>query len=374
MQATVNIPVVQVDQSRVNILNLDSAQLAEQLKEMQEPRFRADQILSWIHQKQCLDFNLMTNLSLALREKLSLRYHITLPKIVKEFQSVDGTIKWLIQPQPGSANVIETVYIPERQRATLCISSQVGCILDCKFCHTGRQGFNRNLNVAEIVGQVLLAKQRIHSLDPNLNAITNIVYMGMGEPLLNEKNVTTSLGILLSDHAHGFSKYRVTVSTVGIVPAMKRLKAISSASLALSLHAPNDQLREQIIPINSKYPVSDIIAVCREYFNNSKRKVTIEYIMLDQINDSNEQAKELTRLLHDIPCKINLIPFNPFPGSAYRASPKSTIERFQKQLMKSGFITTVRKERGSDILGACGQLAGTVLNKRTTYARPSTSN
>lgn len=372
MQAAIAIPIVNSAQARANMLDLGSVGLESMLKELGHPRFRANQILKWIHQKHCFDFEQMSNLPLKLRQDLSSQFTIALPEIDSEYHSKDGTIKWLIQPHGSNNNLIETIYIPEKNRATLCISSQIGCILDCKFCHTGQQGFNRNLKVSEIIGQVLQAQLRISQLDdPNLKPITNIVFMGMGEPLLNEKNVITCLDLLLSDQMHGFSKYRVTVSTVGIVPAMKRLKLSSPASLALSLHAPNDDLRREIMPINDKYSLKQLMDICREYFNESKkRKVTIEYIMIDKINDQKQHAIELAQLLKTIPCKINLIPFNPFPGSEFIRSTPEAIKQFQARLMKSGFVTTIRAERGSDILGACGQLAGMVQNRKKSFSKP----
>ncbi len=370
MNLAIDVPIVQASVSqKINLLSMDKSGLESWLATMNEPRFRADQILKWVHQKKCFDFEQMTNLKQSLREKLSTTCAIKLPKMAREFKSSDGTIKWLFEPFETNNNLIETVYIPEDNRATLCISSQIGCILDCHFCHTGRQGFNRNLNAAEIIGQVLAAQIILEKNPTPLQPITNIVYMGMGEPLLNEKNVLISLNLLLD--THDFSKYRVTISTVGIIPAMRRLKTLSQASLALSLHAPNDSLREKLMPINQKYPLKDLLDVCKSYFDDQKRrKVTIEYIMIDQINDQPEHSKQLIKLLSTLPCKINLIPFNPFPGSSFKASKRENLMRFQKTMMNAGFITTIRKQRGNDIASACGQLAGMVQNKKTKFSKP----
>ena len=260
--------------------------------------------------------------------------------------------------------IVETVYIPEDKRGTLCISSQVGCALECSFCSTAQQGFNRNLTTAEIIGQVVIANRSLKCIPRNERVISNIVFMGMGEPLLNFKNVVRSMNIMLEDNAYGLSKRRVTISTSGVVPALERLKELTDVSLAVSLHASNDELRDELVPINKKYPIKELLAACNKYIEGeTKRKVTIEYVMLDGVNDQPQHARELIKLLKNLPCKINLIPFNPFPNSGYETSPDAVIDRFRNILVKGGVMTTTRKTRGDDIDAACGQLAGKVIDK-----------
>jgi 23S rRNA (adenine2503-C2)-methyltransferase len=348
----------------VNLLDLDRAGLVRYFAEQGEKPFRGTQMLQWLHQQHVDDFGAMSNLSKALRERLHSMAEVTMPDIVTEHRSDDGTCKWVLRLTGG--NCIETVFIPDRDRGTLCVSSQVGCALDCRFCSTAQQGFNRNLTVAEIISQIRIAIRRLRVLGDvaRERAVTNVVFMGMGEPLLNFNNVVTALNILLDDFAYGLSKRRVTLSTAGVVPALDRLREVSDVSLAVSLHAPNDALRNELVPLNRKYPIAELLAACRRYIaGQTHRSVTFEYVMLDGINDQPQHARELMRLLEGLPAKINLIPFNPFPNTTYKRSPPEVIERFQTLLMKAGYITTLRKTRGDDITAACGQLAGQVQDR-----------
>ncbi len=318
--------------------------------------FHARQVLKWIHKHGVTDFDQMTDLSKKLRAQLKLMSEIRVPEIILEQPSRDGTCKWLLELDCN--NRIETVMIPDDGRTTLCVSSQVGCALDCSFCSTAKQGFNRNLSVAEIIGQVWVAVRTMEQ------SLTNVVLMGMGEPLANLDAVVDAMSIMQDDLAYGLSKYRVTVSTAGIVPALYELGKVSDVSLAVSLHAPNNALRDELVPINKKYPLEELIPACREFVRGDKRrKITWEYVMLDGINDSDRNAKELIRLLEGTPSKMNLIPFNPFPGSGYKASPPERIEAFRQRLMKAGIISITRKTRGDDIDAACGQLVGRVKDK-----------
>ncbi|MCI0653964.1 MAG: 23S rRNA (adenine(2503)-C(2))-methyltransferase RlmN [Methylococcaceae bacterium] len=346
------------ESGRTNLLDFDQKSLEAFFAEIGEQRFRAPQVLKWIHQKGVADFGEMSNLSKDLRQKLAATCEIRTPGIVFDRTARDGTRKWLLDA--GSGNRIETVFIPQENRGTLCISSQVGCVLDCSFCATGKQGFNRNLSVAGIIGQLRMASAM---LEP-ARRISNVVLMGMGEPLLNFDNVVRAMDLMLDDVAYGLSKRRVTLSTSGVVPAIYRLRDTIDVALAVSLHAPDDALRDQLVPINRKYPLAELIPACRDYSAAVKhRKITFEYVMLAGVNDSPEQARALSRLLSRVPCKINLIPFNPFPGSGYRCSDPEVIARFQELLMSSGYITTVRKTRGDDIDAACGQLVGRVEDR-----------
>lgn len=347
---------------KVNLLNFDRAGLEAYFTQIGEKPFRAAQVLKWIYQFGVDDFNEMSNLSKSLREKLSKEAEIKLPDIVTEQISDDGTIKWLLRLDSG--NSIETVFIPENDRGTLCISSQVGCALECSFCSTAQQGFNRNLSTAEIISQVVIANRALKCIPRNERVISNVVLMGMGEPLLNFDNVVTAINIMLEDNAYGLSKRRVTLSTSGVVPALDRLKEVSDVSLALSLHAPNDELRNELVPINRKYPIKELLAACKRYIaGETKRKITVEYVLLDGVNDTPQHARELVKLLKDLPCKVNLIPFNPFPNSGYETSSNEAIERFRNIVVKGGLVTTTRKTRGEDIDAACGQLAGKVMDK-----------
>lgn len=351
-------------ESKVNLLNFSRDSLAEYLLALGEKPFRAGQLIKWIHQMGETTFDGMTNLSKALRQKLADHTVIQPPEVVWDQASTDGTHKWLIRL--FDSNCIEMVFIPEKNRGTLCISSQVGCGLNCSFCATARQGFNRNLSIAEIIGQVFIAYRRL-SQDGTIRdrVITNVVLMGMGEPLLNFDNVVQAMDLMMDDFAYNLSKYRVTLSTSGLIPQMQLLKERSLASLAVSLHAPNDLLRNELVPLNKKYPLQPLMEICKNYYENEPRRVvTFEYVMLANVNDTESHANELVKLLRNIPCKVNLIPFNNFPNSGYKRSSSERIEHFQKILIKSGLNTRVRKTRGSDIDGACGQLTGRV-NDRT---------
>lgn len=353
---------------KVNLLNFDRQGLEAYFSGLGEKPFRAAQLLKWIYQFGVDDFSEMSNFSKSSREKLSEIAEIKLPEIVTEQHSDDGTIKWLLRLDSG--NSIETVFIPEDSRGTLCISSQVGCALECSFCSTAQQGFNRNLTTAEIISQVVIANRALKCIPRNERVISNIVLMGMGEPLLNFDNVVAAMNIMLEDNAYGLSKRRVTLSTSGVVPALDRLKEVSDVSLALSLHAPNDELRNELVPINRKYPIKELLVACKRYISGeTKRKITIEYVLLDGVNDKPQHARELVKLLRDFPCKINLIPFNPFPNSSYKTSSPDAIERFRNIVVKGGLLTTTRKTRGKDIDAACGQLAGKVMDKTKRNTR-----
>ncbi len=346
-----------------NLLGMDRDQMTQFFVSMGEKPFRATQVFKWIHQFGVADFQQMTNVSKALRQQLPEICSVSVPEIAMQQDSDDGTIKWLLRLDDG--NCIETVFIPESNRGTLCVSSQVGCALDCRFCSTAQQGFNRNLSSSEIIAQVWIANKVLGKLPKGDRKITNIVFMGMGEPLLNLEALITVIKILLDDNAYGLSKRRVTVSTAGVVPALKRLREHCDVSLAISLHAPNNALRDQLVPLNQKYPLEELMEACRYYFagDTKLKQFTIEYVMLDGINDSRKQARELAAVLRGIPCKVNLIPFNPFPQSQYRRSPEQKIEAFQKVLIQAGLFTITRKTRGDDIDAACGQLAGRVKDK-----------
>lgn len=355
--------------TKINLLDKGLKQMEAFVLTIGEPKYRAQQLLHWIHQRGVTDFNQMTNLSKSLRQKLQDSAEIKVPEVILERSSADGTYKWLLRLDDG--NAIETVYIPEKTRGTLCVSSQVGCALNCSFCSTGKQGFNRNLSLAEIIAQVWIAVRTLapEGLDKN-HAVTNVVMMGMGEPLLNYKPVVDAMALMMSDIAYGLSKYRVTLSTAGVIPAMRQLRKDSDCALAVSLHASNDELRNQLVPLNKKYPLKELMSVCREYFlNEKKREVTFEYVMLDGVNDQIEHAKQLVDLVKNVPCKVNLIPFNPFPQTDYKTTPWPQIEKFQRYLMKAGVSTWVRKTRGDDIDAACGQLAGEFTDRTGRHQR-----
>ena len=345
-----------------NLLNFDAQQLTDWFATQGEKPFRARQVLRWIHKIGESDFTAMTDIANSLREKLQQQACVTAPAVQREELSNDGTRKWLLNV--GTGNAIETVYIPEADRGTLCVSTQAGCALDCSFCSTGKQGFNRNLSVAEIVGQLWWANREIGK-DKNGNwPISNVVFMGMGEPLLNFNNTVSALRLMLDDNAYGLSRRRVTVSTSGVVPAMDRLREECPVALAVSLHAPNDALRDELVPINQKYPLRELLAACNRYLESAPRDfITFEYVMLAGVNDSEKQARELVSLVRDVPCKFNLIPFNPIPQAPYQRSSAEAIRRFRDVLMHAEIVTTTRKTRGDDIAGACGQLAGQVLDK-----------
>ncbi len=365
----------------INLLDFDLAGLTRYFAEIGEKPFRAKQVLRWMHQMGADDFGQMSDLAKSLREKLTQQAVISVPQVRSEHRSTDGTVKWLIDT--GTGNAVETVFIPEDDRGTLCVSSQVGCALACTFCSTGRQGFNRNLSVSEIIGQLWVANRALGSaLSPNSpplaegagalreklvkgeRIISNVVMMGMGEPLTNFDNVVTALNIMLDDHAYGLSRRRVTVSTSGVVPAMDRLREACPVALAVSLHAPNDALRDVLVPINRKYPLAELMAACQRYLTAAPRDfITFEYVMLEGVNDSVSHAKQLIALTRDVPCKFNLIPFNPFPDSGYVRSAPEAIRRFRSVLQAAGHVVTTRKTRGDDIDAACGQLAGKVRDK-----------
>ena len=357
----------------VNLLDFNQEQLAEYFQGIGEKPFRAKQLMRWMHHSGVNDFEQMTDIAKPLREKLANETCIVPPTVNLEQISKDGTRKWLIgvgDKNNGAGNSIETVFIPEDERGTLCISSQVGCALECTFCSTGRQGFNRNLTVAEIIGQLWIANKSLRQnadyglLPKDERIISNVVMMGMGEPLANYDNVVTAMQIMLDDSAYGLSRRRVTLSTSGLVPAMDRLKEDCPVALAVSLHAPNDKLRDEIVPINKKYPLKQLMAACQRYLEKAPRDfVTFEYVMLDGVNDSLDQAKQLLQVVKDVPCKFNLIPFNPFPDSGYGTSKPENIRHFRDVLMQADYVVTTRKTRGDDIDAACGQLAGKVQDK-----------
>lgn len=349
----------------INLLGLDESRLATFFAGIGEKPYRARQVLQWMHRRGVDRFDEMTDLSLALRSRLSLLAEIRLPEVVAEKQSADGTVKWLFSAGTGQA--VEAVFIPEPDRGTLCISSQVGCVLDCAFCATGAQGFNRNLTTAEIIGQVCHANRTLPRRPGGESAISNVVFMGMGEPLANYRNLVPALELLISDRAYGLSRRRVTVSTSGLVPQIERLGEECNVSLAVSLHAPEDELRSRLVPINRVHPIAELLDACWRYASrHANRHITFEYVMLDGVNDSPEHAERLAGLLRDRPAKVNLIPFNPFHGNAFRRSPPETIETFQNRLRQHGLVATVRRTRGDDIDAACGQLAGKVSDRIRT--------
>ncbi len=357
---------------KINLMDLTRQQMREFFAELGEKPFRADQLVKWIYHFGEDNFDNMTNINKKLREKLKAVAEIKAPEVAVEQRSADGTIKWAMQV---GEQQVETVYIPEADRATLCVSSQVGCALACTFCSTAQQGFNRNLTVSEIIGQVWRASKIIGNFGvTGVRPITNVVMMGMGEPLLNVANVVPAMEIMLDDFAYGLSKRRVTLSTSGVVPALDMLRDKIDVALAISLHAPNDELRDEIMPINKKYNIKMLMDSVHRYLevsNANHGKVTIEYVLLDHVNDGTEHAHQLAQVLKNTPCKINLIPWNPFPEAPYGKSSNRRVDRFQKSLMEYGFTVIVRKTRGDDIDAACGQLAGDVIDrtKRTAMKR-----
>ncbi|MDN7180145.1 23S rRNA (adenine(2503)-C(2))-methyltransferase RlmN [Caballeronia sp. SEWSISQ10-4 2] len=358
--------------STVNLLDLDAAGLVAYCDSLGEKPFRAKQLQRWIHQFGVDDFDGMTDLAKSLREKLKGRATLDMPAIMTDHVSTDGTRKWLIDV--GNSNAVETVYIPEENRGTLCVSSQAGCAVNCRFCSTGKQGFSRNLSTGEIIGQLRMAEFALRASKsdsygaPNNGkadrVVTNVVMMGMGEPLLNYDAVVPAMRLMLDDNAYGLSRRRVTLSTSGVVPMMDRLGADLPVALAVSLHAPNDPLRDMLVPLNKKYPLRELMAACQRYLKVAPRDfITFEYCMLDGVNDSEAHARELVALTRDVPCKFNLIPFNPFPESGLTRSSNEQIKRFAQVLIDAGVVTTVRKTRGDDIDAACGQLAGAVQDR-----------
>lgn len=363
-----SIPVAAAATQRLNLLGFNQPSLERLFEDMGEKKFRASQVLKWIHQFRVRDFDAMTNLSKTLRTKLAEIAEIRPPEIVKDRLSADGTRKWLLRVDSG--NCIEMVFIPEEDRGTLCVSSQVGCALNCTFCSTARQGFNRNLETAEIIGQLYLAASLLEKPGGENREITNVVLMGMGEPLLNFDNVVQAMELMLEDFAYCLARRRVTLSTAGVVPGIDRLSERCPVSLAVSLHAPDDDLRNEIVPLNKSYPIEELLAACRRYADhNPRQKITFEYVMLDGVNDSLEHARALAGRLRGIPAKVNLIPFNPFPDAGYRRSPQTRIDAFRQALMASGLITITRKTRGDDIDAACGQLAGKVVARSARVER-----
>ena len=366
-----------------NLLNFTLPQMTDWFAAQGEKPFRAKQVFRWIHQRGVADFDAMTDLAKALRDKLKASAEIKAPAILSEHRSADGTVKWLFDV--GIGNGIETVFIPEDDRGTLCVSSQVGCALDCKFCSTGRQGFNRDLCVAEILGQLWVANKRLREMDASKTGdgpgfsrlssrensgsvpdrpVTNVVMMGMGEPLNNFAPVVDSMAVMLDDNAYGLSRRRVTLSTSGVVPNIRKLKDALPVALAVSLHAPNDTIRSRIMPINDAYPIATLLDACRDYLEVAPRDfITFEYVLLKGVNDAPDHARELARTLASVPCKVNLIPFNPFPDSGFEKTEPDRVRLFQKILIEAGFVALVRKTRGEDIDAACGQLAGQVVNR-----------
>lgn len=362
----------------INLLDFNKTGLIHFCEEMGEKPYRARQLLRWVHRFGKTEFIEMSDLAKTFRQKLMERAVVHPPEIISDHTAGDGTRKWLLST--GTGNAVEMVFIPEPNRGTLCVSSQVGCALACSFCSTGRQGFNRNLSVAEIIGQLWWANRLLEGQIGELSSpdvaqiradntdtrrpVTNVVMMGMGEPLANFENVVTALDLMLSDDAYGLSRRRVTVSTSGLVPALDRLRERCPVALAVSLHAPNDALRDQLVPINKKYPIRDLLAACERYLPAAPRDfITFEYVMLRDVNDSIALARELVQVVRNIPCKLNLIPFNTFAGSGYERSNTDAIDNFRDVLMQAGIVTTVRKTRGDDIAAACGQLAGQVKDK-----------
>ena len=344
--------------SRVNLLGLPPDRLAELFVSLGEKPFRARQIMRWVYQRGVGDFAAMTDLSVKLRERLEAVAEVRTPTVLRDEHSADGTRKWLLDV--GANQAVETVFIPEPNRATLCISSQAGCALDCAFCATGRQGFNRNLDIAEILGQVVHARREVAPVE-----ITNIVFMGMGEPLANYRNVVPVAKLLLDDLAFGLSRRRVTISTAGLVPQILKLAEDCNTALAVSLHAPTDELRDRLVPINRVHPIAELLDACWRYAEGlASRQITFEYVMLDRVNDGPAEARQLVRLLKGRPAKVNLIPFNPFPDAGFACSTPEAIDRFWQTLRSAGIVATIRRPRGDDIAAACGQLAGRVRDRR----------
>ena len=357
-----------------NLLDFDLDGLADFCEKLGEKRFRATQLYRWVHQRGVSNFDDMTDIAKSFREKLKANAHIGGLKVLSRHTSADGTIKWLFDM--GAGDAIEAVYIPEDDRATLCISSQAGCAVGCRFCSTGHQGFSRNLTTAEIIGQLWFVEHTLRlelgtsGTETGSRVISNVVMMGMGEPLQNYSNLIPALKTMLSDHAYGLSRRRVTVSTSGVVPMIERLAQDCPVSLAISIHAANDKLRDSLVPINQKYPLKELIAACQAYLPHAPRDfLTIEYCMLDGVNDQPEHARALAQMLNVLPCKINLIPFNPFPASGLKRSAPDVVKKFAQLLTGAGYITTIRKTRGDDIDAACGQLAGEVQDRTDAATR-----
>ncbi len=344
------------DTVTTNLLDLDRAGLVDFFSARGEKAFRATQVMKWVYGQGVTDFGQMTNISKGLRGELQAAATLAMPTVVADNLSDDGSRKWLLQMADG--NCIEAVFIPEAERGTLCVSSQVGCMLNCSFCSTATQGFNRNLSTGEIIAQLWVAARALGQTSDGERRISNVVMMGMGEPLLNYDNVVRAMGIMLDDYGYGLSKRRITLSTAGVVPMLKQLREDCDVSLAVSLHAPDDLLRNQLVPLNKKYPIRELLDACKDYVGEGRRRVTFEYVMLAGINDSDAHARQLVRCLEGVPAKVNLIPFNPFPETRYQRSSNNRIQRFFEILNGAGVVTITRKTRGDDIDAACGQLAG----------------
>ena len=358
----ITAPVIATPTSKVNLFDLDRAGLEAFFIGSGEKRFRGEQVMKWLYHQQVQSFDAMTDVGKALRNKLEASAELVLPTVMHEQQSADGTTKWVLA-LPGG-NAIETVYIPEPNRGTLCVSSQVGCSLNCTFCSTAKQGFNRNLTAAEIIGQVWIAKQRLNARHGGDRRITNVVMMGMGEPLLNFENVVRAMELMRDDFGFGLANRRVTLSTAGLVPKIDELSVRSDVSLAVSLHAPTDELRDVLVPLNRKYPIAELLGACSRYVAKRPRAaVTFEYTLMKGVNDKPDHARGLVKLLRRMPSKLNLIPFNPFPGTEYERSEPQVIDAFKKIVMEAGLIATVRRTRGDDIDAACGQLVGQVMDR-----------
>ena len=370
--------------NRIDLLGLDRSAMAELCRQWGEKPFRGQQLMRWLHRRFESDFDAMTDLAKGFRQTLSERATVIAPPIISDNLSTDGTRKWLLDV--GQGNAVETVFIPESGRGTLCVSTQAGCAVNCLFCSTGKQGFERNLSSGEIVGQLWLANRLVGarkaaSIDPDEEqaddhdrAVTNVVFMGMGEPLLNYEPTLAAIRIMLDDHGYGLSRRRVTVSTSGVVPMMDRLRDDQPVALAVSLHAPTDELRDRLVPLNRKYPLAELMAACRRYLERAPRDfITFEYVMLDGVNDGDEHARQLIELVRDVPCKFNLIPFNPFPAAGLGRSSPERIRSFSARLLEAGIVTTVRRTRGDDIDAACGQLAGDILDRTRLVQRTERS-
>jgi 23S rRNA (adenine2503-C2)-methyltransferase len=362
-----------------NLLDLEPAELVRWCGELGEKPFRAKQLQRWLHQFGADDFDAMTDLAKSLREKLKQHATVAAPSVISDHTAADGTRKWLLDV--GDGNAVETVFIPEENRGTLCISTQAGCAVNCRFCSTGKQGFSRNLTTGEIIGQLWLAERTLRQQHGVVagpkgeRQITNVVMMGMGEPLLNYEPTVAALRLMLDDNAYGLSRRRVTVSTSGVVPMMDKLSGDCAVALAVSLHASNDSLRDELVPLNRKYPLAELLDACTRYLQFAPRDfITFEYCMLDGVNDTDQHARELIGLVRDVPCKFNLIPFNPFPASGLRRSAMPRIKAFAQVLMDAGIVTTVRKTRGDDIDAACGQLAGDVRDRTSIKQRMQRSD
>jgi 23S rRNA (adenine2503-C2)-methyltransferase len=351
----------------VNLLDFDGDQLAGFVLGLGEKPFRARQLKRWMHRFGESDFSRMSDLAKSLREKLSGAAEVLPPRIISDSVARDDTRKWLLDV--GAGNAVEAVFIPETNRGTLCISTQAGCTLACQFCSTGRQGFNRNLSAAEIIGQLWLANRELGATSGGERVVSNVVLMGMGEPLLNFESTVSALKLMIDPDAYGLSRRRVTVSTAGIVPMIDRLREECPVALAVSLHAPNDALRDRLMPINRKYPLAALLAACRRYLERAPRDfITFEYVMLEGVNDSDQHARELMDIASQVKCKINLIPFNPFPDSGFACSPRGVIDRFSETLNAAGIVTTTRKTRGDEIDAACGQLAGKIHDRTRRHS------